>query len=85
MISNAFQKTTSAYRDHVIDWSKDLGRSIDYLDTRSDIDHNKVAYEGSAGEPPWGHSFPLWKAAESLGTHFSSDFPHIGNFRKMIN
>ena len=27
-------------------WSKDLGRSIDYLETRPDIDHEKLAYEG---------------------------------------
>lgn len=45
-----FPKDTSAYRDHVIDWSKDLGRSVDYLETRSDIDHNKLAYVGIS----WG-------------------------------
>ena len=44
------RKDTSFYRDHVILWSKDLGRSIDYLETRSDIDHNKLAYEGYS----WG-------------------------------
>jgi eukaryotic-like serine/threonine-protein kinase len=43
-----FPKDTSIYRDHVIDWSKDLGRSIDYLETRSDIDHNKLAYAGDS-------------------------------------
>ena len=42
--------TTSSYRDHVIAWSKDLGRSIDYLETRPDIDRMKLAYEGSS----WG-------------------------------
>ena len=42
--------TTSEYRDHVIAWSKDLGRSIDYLETRPDIDHSKLAYEGAS----WG-------------------------------
>jgi cephalosporin-C deacetylase-like acetyl esterase len=43
-------KNTSVYRDHVIAWSKDLGRSIDYLETRPDIDHTKLAYEGVS----WG-------------------------------
>lgn len=42
--------TTNNYRDHVIAWSKDLGRSIDYLETRPDIDHSKLAYEGAS----WG-------------------------------
>ena len=33
-------------RDRVIAWSKDLGRSLDYLETRSDIDRGKLAYYG---------------------------------------
>ncbi|HWR53788.1 MAG TPA: dienelactone hydrolase family protein, partial [Bryobacteraceae bacterium] len=33
-------------RDQVIQWSKDLGRSIDYLETRRDIDRGKIAYLG---------------------------------------
>ena len=41
---------TSSWRDHVIAWSKDLGRSIDYLETRPEIDRNKLAYEGFS----WG-------------------------------
>jgi serine/threonine protein kinase/dienelactone hydrolase len=45
-----FPNTTSSYRDHVIAWSKDLGRSIDYLETRPDIDRGKLAYEGFS----WG-------------------------------
>ena len=38
------------YRDHVIAWAKDLRRSIDYLETRADIDTAKVAYYGVS----WG-------------------------------
>ena len=45
-----FRSDNSSYRDHVIQWSKDLGRSIDYLETRTDIDHHKLAYEGVS----WG-------------------------------
>jgi dienelactone hydrolase len=33
-------------RDLVIDWSKDLGRSVDYLETRKDIDRGRLAYYG---------------------------------------
>ena len=36
----------SLWRDMTIQWSKDLGRSIDYLETRNDIDHGKLAYYG---------------------------------------
>ncbi|MHC4518452.1 MAG: protein kinase domain-containing protein, partial [Planctomycetota bacterium] len=39
-----------AYRDWVIQLSKDLGRSIDYLETREDIDNEKIAYYGMS----WG-------------------------------
>jgi dienelactone hydrolase len=38
------------YKDHVIAWAKDMRRSIDYLDTRPDIDTAKVAYYGVS----WG-------------------------------
>ena len=33
-------------REVVVDWSKDLGRSIDYLETRPDIDASKIGYLG---------------------------------------
>jgi dienelactone hydrolase len=33
-------------RELTLEWSKDLGRSIDYLETRSDIDTVKLAYFG---------------------------------------
>ena len=36
------------FRDHVIAWSKDLGRSLDYLETRKDIDGTKVAFFGAS-------------------------------------
>jgi eukaryotic-like serine/threonine-protein kinase len=41
---------SSTYRDNVIFWCKDLSRSIDYLETRQDINPNKLAYEGYS----WG-------------------------------
>jgi serine/threonine protein kinase/formylglycine-generating enzyme required for sulfatase activity/dienelactone hydrolase len=39
-----------AYRDWIIQLSKDLKRSIDYLETRTDIDDEKIAYYGMS----WG-------------------------------
>jgi formylglycine-generating enzyme required for sulfatase activity/dienelactone hydrolase len=41
---------TNFYKDHVIMWAKDLRRSIDYLQTRSDIDTARLAYYGFS----WG-------------------------------
>ena len=37
------------FRDHVIQWGKDLARSIDYLEHRGDIDHRLAYYGGSLG------------------------------------
>ena len=34
------------YKDHVIMWRKDVGRTIDYLETRSDIAADKLGYFG---------------------------------------
>jgi dienelactone hydrolase len=36
----------SQKRDLVIQWSKDLGRTIDYLESRNDFDCDKLAYYG---------------------------------------
>ncbi|HXI03040.1 MAG TPA: SUMF1/EgtB/PvdO family nonheme iron enzyme, partial [Candidatus Saccharimonadales bacterium] len=36
----------NTWRDVEIDWSKDVGRSIDYLQSRSDIDGERLAYYG---------------------------------------
>ena len=36
----------NAGRDLIISWSKELGRSIDYLETRRDIDRGRIAYYG---------------------------------------
>jgi dienelactone hydrolase len=41
---------SNANRDLLIAWSRDLGRAIDYLETRSDIDRARLAFYGlSAG------------------------------------
>jgi len=40
------QTGPTAARDLRIMWSKEIGRSIDYLETRRDIDHARIAYYG---------------------------------------
>ena len=39
-----------AYVEHVIWWIKDVKRSLDYLETRSDIDFDRIGYVGHS----WG-------------------------------
>lgn len=41
---------TAVWRDHVVMWSKDASRAIDYAETRPELDHNKIAYYGVS----WG-------------------------------
>ncbi|MBT8487345.1 MAG: protein kinase [Gemmatimonadetes bacterium] len=44
------QDESNDYRDHVIKWYKDLARSLDYLETRDELDPEKVGYLGYS----WG-------------------------------
>lgn len=41
---------SSAYRDHVVQWYKDFARTVDYLETRPDLDTRKLGYFGLS----WG-------------------------------
>ena len=44
MYKSGLQEPTTFYRDHVVAWSKDLGRTIDYLETRKDLRADTLAY-----------------------------------------
>ena len=49
-LDSGFPNETTTYRDFVIQWAKDLGRSIDYIETRADLDTDRLGYYGSS----WG-------------------------------
>jgi hypothetical protein len=49
-LSSDIQDESNSYREHVIQWSKDLSRSIDYLETRPDISKQPLGYFGIS----WG-------------------------------
>lgn len=49
-LDSDYPDETNFYKEHVIMWSKDLGRAIDFLETRKDIDADKLAYYGVS----WG-------------------------------
>lgn len=65
---------TSLYRDHVIDWSKDVGRSIDYLETRSDIDTKHLAFYGASWGAAMGFIMP------ALEPRFKTNVLLVGGF-----
>jgi DNA-binding winged helix-turn-helix (wHTH) protein/pimeloyl-ACP methyl ester carboxylesterase len=58
-------------RDLVPDWAKDVGRSIDYLETRSDIDSRHLGYMGLSLGAVWGPVLtavePRFKASVLVG------------------
>ncbi len=49
---------TALQRDYIVMWAKDLGRSLDYLETRKDIDSTKVAYFGDSLGASLGGELP---------------------------
>jgi len=60
-LDSAYPAPTAFYRDHVIQWSKELGRTIDYIESRKDLDREKIAFYGLS----WGAILgPLLLAVE---------------------
>jgi formylglycine-generating enzyme required for sulfatase activity/dienelactone hydrolase len=81
-LSSDYPAETSFYREHAIQWANDLGRSIDYLETRSDIDVDRLAFYGAS----WGASQPQLLAVEdrfkaavlySGGFYFTKTLPEV--------
>jgi dienelactone hydrolase/tRNA A-37 threonylcarbamoyl transferase component Bud32 len=66
-LKNVYPNMTASYRDHTIMWAKDVGRSVDYLESRPDIAKEKIGLIGLS----WGAELaPLLLAVEpriSLG------------------
>jgi eukaryotic-like serine/threonine-protein kinase len=60
-IMSDYPQQTNTYRDHVIAWAKDVRRTVDYLETRQDTDHGRLAYLGLS----WGAAMgPVFVAVE---------------------
>ena len=49
-LGSSIANETNSYKEHVIQWVKDLSRAIDYIETRKDLDSGKIAYYGLS----WG-------------------------------
>jgi serine/threonine protein kinase/dienelactone hydrolase len=49
-LKSDYPDKTNFWKEHVIMWTKDFSRSIDYLETREDIDSDKLVYYGAS----WG-------------------------------
>jgi formylglycine-generating enzyme required for sulfatase activity/cephalosporin-C deacetylase-like acetyl esterase/predicted Ser/Thr protein kinase len=65
---------TARYRDHVIYWAKDLGRTIDYLETRKDLKLDKLAYCGLSTGAYLGNFFPALESRIKVAVLISGGF-----------
>ena len=52
-----FSRAPNEWRDLMIQWSKDLSRTIDYLETRADVDGDRLAYYGFSAGALYGPVF----------------------------
>jgi dienelactone hydrolase len=77
---------TVFYKDHVIMWRKDIGRTIDYLETRHDILADKVGYFGYSWGARLGGLFPaVEKRIKAVVLHVGGlknirSFPEVDPF-----
>ncbi len=77
------EKGTSEERDLEIEDFKDLARSVDYLETRPDLDHERLAYYGVSLGARWGAVMlaleTRFRTAVLVGGGFSGrkQFPEI--------
>ncbi len=75
--------TSSAWRDHVIMWVKDVSRAIDYGETRPELDHNKLAYYGYSWGAVMGAVVPAVEPRIKIcvlalgGLDFSRSLPEV--------
>jgi len=73
-LTSDFPAMTTLFRDHVIMWSKDVQRTVDYLETRPDIAHDRIGYLGLS----WGGAMgTIMVAAEP---RFSLAIFYVGGF-----
>ena len=77
---------TDFYREHVLAWYKDVGRTLDYVETRSDLDASRIAYVGFSWGARLGPIFlaldPRLKVAALVGggLKFARTFPEVDPF-----
>jgi dienelactone hydrolase len=82
-LDSDYPDETNNWKEHIIMWGKDLKRSIDYLETREDIDADRLAFMGVS----WGAAMgpimmaiePRFKAAVVVvaGLNFQKALPEV--------
>jgi eukaryotic-like serine/threonine-protein kinase len=52
-----FESDRAAYRDHTIDWVTEIRQSVDYLQSRTDVNPKAIGYQGISFGSIWGPVF----------------------------
>lgn len=73
-LTSDFPAMTTLFRDHVIMWSKDVQRTVDYLESRRDIAPDKIGYLGLS----WGAAMGTIMVATE--PRFKLAIFHVGGF-----
>ncbi|MCX6568083.1 MAG: protein kinase [Candidatus Aminicenantes bacterium] len=82
-LKSDYPDMTNFYKEHVLMWSKDTSRAIDYLETRKDIASDKIAYFGASWGAAMGAIIPAveerFKAAVLYvaGFFFQKSMPEV--------
>ena len=85
-LNSDYASHTDSYREHVFDWYKDVARTLDYVQTRSDLDSTRIGYYGIS----WGAALgPIFSAVEPRlktavlmggGFEYEKTFPEVDPF-----
>ena len=60
-VESDYPNKTVSFRDHVITWAREVRRTVDYLETRPEIAHDRLAFNGVS----WGAAMgPVFLATE---------------------
>jgi dienelactone hydrolase len=73
------------WRDHFVAWVKDLGRTIDYLETRKDIDASRIAYFGDSLGGKMGALLPALEKRLKVVVLSSGGFYTLGTYPPEAN
>ena len=73
------------WRDHFVAWAKDLGRTIDYLETRKDIDATRIGYFGDSLGGKMGAMLPALEKRLKVVVLSSGGFYTLGTYPPEAN
>ena len=88
-----YPEPTSLWKDHIVMWTKDISRTIDYLETREDIALDKLIYFGASWGGAMGGIIPAVEKRLNgsillvAGLQFQKTFPEVEavNYLPRIN